>query len=108
MQKLLAVLVLAASALLPAACCSSSEARFWEVRDTATGRTAFTVDTVGVPFEEISEKFVDASGRAVRVDAPQRVRQMSEAEYSTATSGAGFGVSYCPMRKKCWATAHEK
>lgn len=108
MHKLAAAALLGLAAASLSACCSSSEARFWEVRDVATGRTAYTVDTAGVPFEDIAEHFVDPSGRSVRLDAAQRVRQLSEAEYTTATSGAGYGISYCPERKKCWGMPHAK
>ena len=108
MTKLATLALLAALSVSLSACCSSSEARFWQLRDAATGRTAYAVDTAHVQLGRIEDKYVDASGRFVRVDHPEVVRQLSESEYSAATGGAGFGVHYCPSLRGCWAIAHDK
>jgi hypothetical protein len=109
MNKLFALAVLA----LPfafAGChsCEPELARFWEVRDSATGVTAYTVDTAMVTAYSMDAKYVNASGTYVNVDQPTPVRQISQAEWVAATSGAGFGLHYCPMRKQCWASVREK
>lgn len=90
------------------ACCSDAQPRFWQVRDTADGRTAYTVDTVAVPSSSLMPvdiKYVDAAGNCVDVVSPKPVRQMSEQEWRTATSGGRYSLRYCGLRKNCWAKA---
>ena len=108
MKQSLVLAVLAALPCALSACCSGVEARFFEVRDAANGRTAYTADTALVPLEVFDPKYVDRTGHLVRVDRPTVVRRMSEADWLAATSGAGYGLSYCTQHKACWASVHEK
>ena len=108
MKKLFVLAVLAALPAALTACCSGVEARFWQMRDEASGRTAFTADTALVPLDVFDPKYVDASGREVRLDRPVSVRQMTETEWTAATGGAGYGLSYCTQHKACWASVRPK
>jgi hypothetical protein len=91
----------------PLAGCQSCEgqARFWSVN----GGSAFTVDTAAVPLTsgKINLEYVDAQGRRVRVD-DAAVSQISEAQYVSGTSGAGYSIAYCGVMKACWAIPSPK
>ena len=103
MKKTFTLALLAAVPFALSACCSASEARFWEVRDGASGATAYTVDTARVQLETIPTVYVDGAGRSVLVGRVELVRQMPEADWLAATSGAGYALKYCGVRKACWA-----
>ncbi|MCF7730753.1 MAG: YgdI/YgdR family lipoprotein [Akkermansiaceae bacterium] len=108
MKNLHNLAVLTILSLMLSACCSDAQPRFWQVRDTADGRTAYTVDTVAVPSSSLMPvdiKYVDAAGNCVDVVSPKPVRQMSEQEWRTATSGGRYSLRYCGLRKNCWAKA---
>lgn len=100
--------ILTALPFLLAACCSDAHPRFWKVRDATGGATSYTVDTVAVPTTSLapsSLRYVDAMGHYVNVAKPKLVREMSEQEWKTATSGARYSLRYCGIRKACWAKA---
>ncbi|MCE9637966.1 MAG: hypothetical protein K8T90_19880 [Planctomycetes bacterium] len=111
MNKILTFAFLAAAGLALPACqsCDSGLARFWEVQDGASGRTAYGADTATAQLNQrFDSKFVNGSGQFVGVTNPSIVRELTLAEYTTVTGGAGFGVNYCSIMKTCWADVHEK
>ncbi|RYD17414.1 MAG: hypothetical protein EOP88_26705 [Verrucomicrobiaceae bacterium] len=108
MSRLLSLAVVAVLPLVFSACCSHAQPRFWKVRDTKNGATAYTVDTAAVPTTSLVARdirYVDTGGKLVEVRNPKMVREMPEAEWKAATSGAGYSLWYCGHRKACWAKA---
>jgi hypothetical protein len=106
MIKPLSVAILATLPFLFSACCTHAQPRFWKVRDTAGGGTAYTVDTVAVPASSLVPRdirYVDSTGKYVAVQSPKVVKQLTEQEWKAATSGAGYSLNYCGHRKGCWA-----
>lgn len=106
MTRLLSLAILAILPFLFSACCSKAQQRFWKVRDTKSGVTAYTVDTLAVPTTSLVARdirYVDPAGKIIEVGSPKMVREMKEAEWKSATSGAGFSLWYCGHRKACWA-----
>lgn len=105
------LVILAALPLLASACCPHAQLRFWKVRDGSGGATAFTVDTAAVPSSSLQPRdirYVDASGKFVDVAKPKVVSQLSEKEWNTATSGAGYSLWFCGHRMACWARTRER
>lgn len=108
-MKILAAAALALLAPALSACCSSEQARFWQVRDADTGVTAYAVDTSEATLGNVpGERFVDAQGRYADVRRIEVVRQLSHAEYASATGGCDYSVRYCPVLKKCWARPYAR
>lgn len=108
MTRFLFLVTLAVLSLLFSACCSKAQPRFWKVRDVKSGVTAYTVDTLAVPTTALVARdirYVDAAGKIMEVGSPKMVREMKEAEWKAATSGAGYSLWYCGHRKACWAKA---
>ncbi len=104
-------MILAVLPLLASACCPHAQPRFWKVRDTKGGITAYTVDTLAVPSTSLQPRdirYVDASGKFVDVPKPKVVSQMSEQEWKQATSGAGYSLWFCGHRMACWARTKER
>lgn len=111
MKTSLTVAILATLPFMLAACCSDAQPRFWKVRDAKGGGTAYTVDTAAVPASSLTPidmKYVDATGKYVTLGSPKLVREMSEQEWKTATSGARYSLFYCGHRKACWAKAKDR
>jgi hypothetical protein len=110
-MKMLLSLAFLALAAAPLAGCHSCEgqARFWSVRDAATNRTSYTVDTIGTPLDsgKVDQKFVDEQGRFCSVQQPT-ISSISEQQYRSGTSGADYSINYCPIMKQCWAMPREK
>ena len=110
-MKPLTVAILATLPFLFSACCSNAHPRFWKVRDTKDGATAYTVDTLAVPAGSLMPadiRYVNAAGKYVHVQSPKMVSGMSEQEWKVATSGAGYTLRYCGHREACWAKAHDR
>lgn len=108
MSRPLSLAVVAVLPLVFSACCSKAQPRFWKARDVKSGVTAYTVDTLAVPTTSLLARdirYVDAGGKVVEVQNPKMVREMQEAEWKAATSGAGYSLWYCGHRKACWAKA---
>jgi hypothetical protein len=87
-------------------CCPNARPRFWKIRDTAGGGVAYTVDTAAVPAGSLLPRdirYVDEAGKYVDVRNPRPEREMTEQEWKTATSGAGYSLLYCGRRHACWA-----
>ncbi|MES2440777.1 MAG: hypothetical protein V4584_17045 [Verrucomicrobiota bacterium] len=111
MKKLLSAAILAIQPFMFSACCPNAQPRFWKVRDTTGGGTAYTVDTVAVPAASLVPRdirYVDAEGRYVDVRSPKMVREMPESEWKVATSGAGYSLRYCGHRTGCWARTKDR
>jgi hypothetical protein len=111
MKKLLIATLLATLPFAFSACCSDAQLRFWEVRDAKSGGKSYTVDTAAVPatsLKAVDKKYVDSAGNYVEVANPRLVRQMSEQEWKTATSGARYSLRYCGHCKGCWAKAKDR
>lgn len=111
MMKPLSVAILAILPFMFSACCSNAKPRFWKVRDAPKGGVAYTVDTLAVPAGSLVPRdirYVDAAGKYVGVRNPKVVREMTEQEWKTATSGAGYGLFYCGHRKGCWAKTNDR
>lgn len=111
MKSLFSAAILAILPFLFSACCSDAKPRFWKVRDTKGGATAYTVDTVAVPASTLVPrdiKYVDAAGNYVSVQNPKVVREMTEEEWKQATSGAGYSLYPCNHRNGCWAKTKER
>ena len=110
LSKRLVLAVVGVLAVAVSSCCSDAQLRFWQVRDQAGGATAYTVDTAGVPLARISAKdvrYVDAAGHFLTVSKPKLVRQLTEAEWTKATSGARYSLFYCTRCQGCWAKARQ-
>lgn len=110
-MKLLTIALLATLPILLAGCCTDVHPRFWKVRDTAGGATAYTVDTVAVPATSLmpeDKRYVDAAGKYVNITSPKLVREMSEQEWKAATSGARYSLRYCGIRRACWAKTKDR
>jgi hypothetical protein len=106
MKRLLIPIAASACLLALSSCCSNSKPRFWQVRDGANGATAYTVDTAEVPVGSLGAqdaKYVNASGQYVSVSNPKTVRELTETQWTAATSGARFSLLYCTHCKGCWA-----
>ncbi|MBK1818383.1 hypothetical protein JIN84_22380 [Luteolibacter yonseiensis] len=97
--------------LMFSACCSNARPRFWKVRDGSAGGLAYTVDTIGVPTGSLQPpdiRYVDGAGKYVDVRKPKVVREITEQEWKTATSGARYSLFYCGLRRACWAKTRER
>lgn len=111
MMNLLSIVISVVMPFLFSACCSHAQPRFWKVRDTVGGGLAYTVDTAAVPASSLVPRdirYVDAGGKYVDVRSPKVVREMSEQEWKTATSGAGYSLYYCGHRSGCWAKTKDR
>jgi hypothetical protein len=111
MKKHLTAALLATLPFVLSACCSNAHPRFWKVRDTAGGGTAYTVDTLAVPGSSLTPRdirYVDGAGKFVAVQSPKMVREMSEQEWKAATSNARYSLLYCGHRQACWAKTKER
>lgn len=110
-MKPLTVTILAILPCMLSTCCPHAQIRFWKVRDTSGGGTAYTVDTVAVPSNSLMPndmKYVDSAGKYITVESPKLVREMSEHEWRDATSGARYSLRYCGIRNACWAKAKDR
>lgn len=111
MKSLLSAAILTTLPFLFSACCSDAKPRFWKVRDTKGGATAYAVDTVAVPASTLVPrdiKYVDATGKYVDVQKPKMVREITEQEWQQATSGAGYSLFPCSHRNGCWAKTKQR
>lgn len=106
-MKSLPVLILTAILpLLLQSCCSDAKVRFWKFRDPKGGATVYSVDTEKVPLQALAPAgvvYLDRTGRAAHPAKPGQPKQISEAEWRAATSGARFTLLYCGKCKGCWA-----
>lgn len=110
-MKPLTAAILATLPFMFSACCSNAHPRFWKVRDTKSGATAYTVDTLAVPASSLLPadiRYVDSAGKSVNVQSPKMDREMTEQEWKAATSGAGYSLRYCGHREACWAKAQNR
>lgn len=110
-MKPLSVAILVILPLMVSACCHNARPRFWKVRDSTAGGTAYTVDTVAVPTSSLLPpdiRYVDAAGEYVDVRKPKVVREMAEQEWKAETSGAGYSLFYCGHRGACWAKTRDR
>ena len=111
MMKPLTVAILATLPFMLSACCTHAQPRFWKVRDTTGGGTAYTVDTAAVPTSSLMPRdirYVDATGKYVTIKSPKMDREMTVQEWKSATSGAGYSLRYCGHRSACWAKATDR
>jgi hypothetical protein len=108
MHRLLGLTSLALAFGLTGCTCDKALARFWEVRDTTSNATCYTVDTNAVQAETIVTHYVTAQGTFVAPQRPVLVRQMSEKDWLAATGGAGYSLHYCPQRQACWASVSDR
>jgi hypothetical protein len=106
MKSLPVIALTALLALLLQSCCSDAKVRFWKFRDAKGGSTVFAVDTEKVPLDSLApvgRVYLDRTGRAAHPASPGKPKQISEAEWRAATSGARFTLLYCGKCKGCWA-----
>lgn len=106
MKPLTTLVFAAALPLLLQSCCSDAKVRFWKYRDGKGGAAVYAVDTEKVPLASLAPTgavYLDRAGHAVRPAGLKQPKQITEAEWRAATSGARFSLLYCGKCKGCWA-----